>query len=733
MECHCKDHLPGEWHSHEECDCRLHDNPTYTFVVTKVVSAREAPGTVYISKQFMEVLTLKDGDPVEILCDPECVVQAKSHPNSWMDARMISLDQDTMDRLSLPMFGQVKLRKASCCDAHNIVVRVPDSTSASRVHLRGMIDKLRGTVLHGLEALTLVTDRNEKIRLELVSVDPQHVARLGKSTNITFVDAQGEAYSSRNDTAFKDIGGLDDAIRKVQEVVQLPLKHPEIFDHLGIDPPRGVLLHGPSGTGKTLIARAVAGETGCYFKSIIGTEIMDKYYGESEAKLRAAFEEAYENSPAIIFIDEIDALAPKRETSEGEVERRVTAQLLALMDGLEDRGSVIVLAATNLPNSLDPALRRPGRFDREILIGVPDAEARREILEIHTHDMPLGQVNLHELAEKTHGFVGADLKAACREASFQALRRVLPGLENTDETLPQDFLDAVKVEQEDFEKALAEMRPSSGRALEVNLSCAGWDFIAGYENEIEFLKDLIIWPVKHDRLLSGIGLHRVAGLLITGPSGVGKSLMAKSLAKESGLNVIEISGAELLSKYMGESEKNIRDIFKQARQMAPTILVLDGVDALNSSGWTDSKVLERIANQLAKEMNDTTGEKTVVVVATASRSENVPQILRATGRFSHELRLQLPANSDRLAMFKMWLNAGQLSFLGDYTTLCKESEGLSGGDIHDVCQRALLQTARHVFENPENAPEEIHIASDDVLKVLDRWKLTRPRPNSLVQ
>jgi transitional endoplasmic reticulum ATPase len=338
--------------------------------------------------------------------------------------------------------------------------------------------------------------------------------------------------------------------------------------------------------------------------------------------------------------------------------------------------------------------------------------------------MPLGQVNLDELAEKTHGFVGADLKAVCREASFQALRRVLPGLENTDQTLSHDFLDAVKVEQEDFLTALGEMRPSSGRAFEVDLSGSGWDRIAGYESEIEFLQDLVIWPIKHDRLLSGIGLNTVAGLLITGPSGVGKTLMAKSLAKESGLNVIEITGTELLSKYMGESEKNIREMFKQARQMAPTVLVLDGVDALNSSGWTDSKVLERIANQLAKEMNANSGDRPVVVVATASRSENVPPILRATGRFSHELRLHLPTSSDRLAMFKMWLNAGCLRFPGDYSVLCKESEGLSGGEINDVCQRAFLQKARHVIEHVAEPPDEIPIQSDDVIKVLDRWKLT---------
>ncbi len=344
-------------------------------------------------------------------------------------------------------------------------------------------------------------------------------------------------------------------------MVQLPLQHPEIFVQLGIDPPRGVLLHGPSGTGKTLIARAVAGETGCYFKSISGTEIMDKYYGESEAKLRAAFEDASQNAPAIIFIDEIDALGPRRDTAEGEVERRVTAQLLALMDGLQDRGQVMVLAATNLPNVLDPALRRPGRFDREVLIGVPDKQGRREILDIHTRLMPLGEIDLNEFADKIHGFVGADIKALCQEAAYKALLRILPGLDRTEEKLSQDFLDAILVEKQDFEAAFKEMRPSAGREYEVDLRNAGWDRIAGYSREIEFLKEMILWPLQNSSFVAEIGVNCAGGLLFTGPPGVGKTLMARSLAKESGFNVIEIRGSELLSKYVGESERNMQRAF----------------------------------------------------------------------------------------------------------------------------------------------------------------------------
>jgi len=727
MECHCKDHLPGEWHSHEECDCHRHPYPTYMFVITKVVADHQASGVVYISKQFMELLELAEGDPVEMLTSPSCILQAKAHPNSWIDTRMISVDQDTMDRLGLTMFAQVKLRKAVCCSCRSLTLQVPEGVSLGRVHLRSLIEKRHGTVLHNLTTLHVTTESGEDIHLPIVAVEPQEVSRLVSSTAIKFLDAQGREYVSKNDTSFSDVGGLAEAIKKVREVVQLPLKHPEIFRHLGIDPPRGVLLHGPSGTGKTLIARAVASETGCYFKSIIGTEIMDKYYGESEAKLRAAFEEAQQNRPAIIFIDEIDALAPRRDATEGEVERRVTAQLLALMDGLKDRGSVIVLAATNLPNTLDTALRRPGRFDREILIGVPDRDGRREILAIHTRDMPLGQVDLDEIAEKTHGFVGADLKALCSEASFRALRRVLPGLEDTDQTLSQDFLDAVKVEQEDFDSALADMRPASGRIFDVDLTDCGWDHVAGYENEKTFLKDLVIWPLKHDRFLSTIGVKKVTGLLITGPSGVGKTLMARSLAKESGLNVIELTGTELLSKYMGESEKNIREIFKQARQMAPTLVVLDAIDALNASGWSDSKVLERIANQLAKEMSAAVAGKPVVVVATALSSQQVPAVLRATGKFSHELRLKPPTDSDRMEMLKMWLNTPKIKFSGDLEAARRASEGFTGGEIKDICNRALLDAARKVIETHNAAPEVIHVSVDNVLKMMDLWRLNERR------
>jgi transitional endoplasmic reticulum ATPase len=690
-------------------------------------------GTAYISSDFMEKLQVTDGEAVEIVDYGGFVVQARSHPNPWVDTRMISIDKNTVEKTGLQLFGQVKLRKTSCTDSESVTLEVPDGVNVTRMQLQSMLDRADGAIISGQDHINLKTNRGMEVRFGIKACEPPDISRISHCTRIELVDTEGRDYVSRKDTTFDDVGGLDEAIKKVREVVQLPLRHPEVFFQLGIDPPRGVLLHGPSGTGKTLIARAVAGETGCWFKGIIGTEIMDKHYGESEAKLRAAFEEAYDHAPAIIFIDEVDALAPRRDTADGDVERRVTAQLLAIMDGMEDRGQVIVLAATNMPNVLDPALRRPGRFDREILIGVPDQNGRKKILEIHTRDMPLGSVDLNDLADRTHGFVGADVKALCREASYKALRRMLPGLEDTDQKLSDDFLDALRIENQDFEEALKEMSPSSGRNFEVNLKGAGWDRIAGYGASMEFLKEMVLWPLQNVKYLSNIGVGHLEGLLLTGPPGVGKTLMARSLAKESRFNVIEIRGPELISKYMGDSERNVRELFRQAREMAPTVVILDGADAMTSSGVSGgegSRLIDRVANQLVQEMNVIDSESPVLVVAICHRADDLPPSLRATGRFGTELSLKLPDSSDRAALYTMYLNRDRISFQGDLVVLARDSDGLSAGDIKEVCSRAVLQAARHSIDRASSGSTELSLSEDDVLKALDRWKLTANVTNS---
>jgi transitional endoplasmic reticulum ATPase len=451
---------------------------------------------------------------------------------------------------------------------------------------------------------------------------------------------------------------------------------------------------------------------------------MDKYYGESEAKLRAAFEEASKNAPAIIFIDEIDALAPRRDKAEGEVERRITAQLLALMDGMDDRGDVIVLAATNLPHVLDSALRRAGRFDREILIGVPDRAGRKEILRIHTRDMPVLGVDVTELADKTHGFVGADIKALCQEAGYRALQRILPGLEDTEERLTEDFLNEILVETQDFDLALKDMRPSSARMFDVDLSRAGWDRIAGYSAEKEFLQTVVLWPLRNVEFLSGIGVNHLTGLLLTGPSGVGKTLMARSLAKESGFNVIEIRGPELISKYVGESERNVRELFRHAREMSPTVVILDGIDAMASPAFSDYGVIDRVVNQLVLEMNALTGGKPVLVVAVCNSGDNLHPALRATGRFSTELHLKRPNQADRTLLFQMYLSNERICFNGDLVKAAVDADGLTGGDIEEVCRRVILQAARVALEEGPVEVCQATVSETNLLKMLDRWKLT---------
>jgi transitional endoplasmic reticulum ATPase len=427
-----------------------------------------------------------------------------------------------------------------------------------------------------------------------------------------------------------------------------------------------------------------------------------------------------------LFIDEIDALAPKRDTVEGEVEKRITAQLLALMDGMEDRGAVMVLAATNLPNALDPALRRPGRFDREVFIGPPDRVGRREILEIHTRDMPLENVDLAELAERTHGFVGADIKALCQEAGFKALRRVLPGLEDTEQRLSEDFLDAVSICGEDFAEAVKEMRPSAGRGFESDVSRAGWNRIAGYEKAVEFLKDTVLWPMRNADALTGLGVGAITGMLITGPSGVGKTLFAETIAKESAANVIVIRGPELISKYMGESERNIRDLFRRARELAPTVLLLDGVDSMTDTGWSDSKVIDRIVDQIVMEMNALDDSKPVFVVATASRADRLPPALRASGKLGRELKLDIPAVEDRVGLLKMYLGKPSVRLDADLEEIAKMCDGFTPGDIEEAARRTLLHCAKKAIERLGSAPDHLNIGFEEIASAMDYGKFGFP-------
>ncbi|MEM1508701.1 MAG: CDC48 family AAA ATPase, partial [Thermofilaceae archaeon] len=477
---------------------------------------------------------------------------------------------------------------------------------------------------------------NTALRFTVASTQPAVNVQVTPETEIIIKsEPVPEAELTFPKVTYEDIGDLEEVKQKVREMIELPLKYPELFSHLGIDPPKGVLFYGPPGTGKTLLARAVANETGAYFAVINGPEIMSKYYGESEARLREIFKEAEENSPAIIFIDELDAIAPKREEVTGEVERRVVAQLLALMDGLKGRGQVIVIGATNRPNAVDPALRRPGRFDREIAFPVPDKRARKEILQVHTRNMPLAEdVRLEELSEITHGFTGADLAALCREAAMRALRRFLPKIDLEKGMIPPELLKDLKVTRQDFLEALKDIQPSALREVYVEVPEIRWSDIGGLEDVKQQLREAVEWPLKHPEFFKEMGIEPPKGVLLYGPPGCGKTLLAKAVATESEANFIAVKGPEILSKWVGESERAVREVFSKARQAAPCIIFFDEIDSIvpRRGQRFDSGVTDRIVNQLLTEMDGLEKLEGVVVVGATNRPDILDPALLRPGR-----------------------------------------------------------------------------------------------------
>ena len=656
-------------------------------------------GIALVDPKVMIELGLSTGDVVEISGN-----RRKTHVLLWSSQqqdygrRLVRVDGYTRNNLGIGIDDNVFIRKVKTAKAEQVVLSPAEELNVVGLE-EHLPELLEGRVVTKGDMIP-VNMVGRKVGFLVTTIIPTNdpaIIDAGTEFVIGSVPKSGAKGVPR--VNYEDIGGLRNVIQKVREMIQLPMRHPEIFDRIGIEAPRGVLLYGPPGTGKTLLAKAVANETNANFYSIGGPEIMSKFYGESEERLRDTFKQAQENAPSIIFIDEIDSIAPKREEVSGDVEKRVVSQLLTLMDGLESRGKVVVIGATNRPDALDPALRRPGRFDREIEIGIPDQTGRSEILEIHTRGMPLTQdVNLESIAKITHGFVGADLEAVCREGAMRSLRQVLPEINLEESKIPIETLNKIKITWEDFENALRDVQPSALREVYVQRPNVQWTDVGGLQEVKEDLKEAIEWPLKHADLFAQADTVPPKGLLLYGPPGTGKTMIAKAVATTSEANFISIKGPELLSKWVGESEKGIREVFRKARQAAPCIVFFDEIDSVapHRSGGErgDSHVTERIVSQLLTEMDGLEDLKGVIVIGATNRPDIVDEALLRPGRFDRLLEISLPDNEARKEIIKIHTSKKPLDKTVSLDKLVELTKGYSGADISALVNAAAMSAIK---------------------------------------
>jgi len=689
------------------------DEASITLRVAEALPKDVGRGLVRLDPQHLDQLGVRIGDIIQITGKRATVARAMPAYADQRGQGLIQIDGILRLNAGASLDERVSIERVKSQPARSILLAPTEGLRASQVTAQA---RYLAKLLDGIPVVA-----GDRVRVNLfgtraqsfsvVETSPTGPVLIGTATVVRISGEKGERERERGTITYEDIGGLRRETRRIREMIELPLRYPEVFERLGIDAPKGVLLYGPPGSGKTLIARAVANETSAHFVTINGPEIIDKLYGASEANLRGIFEDARKKAPAIIFIDEIDAIAPKREDLSGDrqVERRVVAQLLALMDGLESRGNVIVIAATNLPNSLDPALRRPGRFDREISINVPDKDGRREILDIHTRGMPLAaDVDLERLAAITHGFVGADLQAFCREAAMGALRRLLPDIDFSQAQIPYDKLMALEVTADDFAVALADIEPSAIREVFTEIPDVSWDDVGGLEDVRQLLIEAVEWPLRHARAFDLIGVRAPKGILLHGAPGTGKTLLAKALARQSEANFISVKGPELLNRWVGESERGVREIFHKARQAAPCIIFFDEIDAIAPPrGGGDNGVTERVVSQLLTELDGIEALKGVVVLAATNRIDMVDPALQRPGRFDFLVEMPLPDETVRRAILAVQTRRMPLADDVDLDLLAAETEGYVGADLEGLCHKAALLAVREYIDQLQrNSPAE---------------------------
>jgi transitional endoplasmic reticulum ATPase len=681
-------------------------------------------GMAIVDPKVMEDLSLSTGDVIEISGKKKSYVLLWSSQPDDYGKKLIRIDGYTRNNIGTGIDDTVTIRKVTVKKADQVILAPTEELSI--VGLEDHLPELfEGRVVSKGDIITL-NIMGRRIGFAVTGTSPSEGASLIDSkTEFVIGSVPKSAAKGVPRVSYEDIGGLKNEVQKVREMIELPLRHPEIFERIGIEAPKGVLLHGPPGTGKTLLAKAVANETNANFYSIGGPEIMSKFYGESEERLREVFKEAEENAPSIIFIDEIDSIAPKREEVSGDVEKRVVSQLLTLMDGISSRGKIVVIGATNRPNALDPALRRPGRFDREIEIGIPDEQGRLDILLIHTRGMPLtDDVDLASIARVTHGFVGADLEALSKEGAMRSLRRILPEIKLEQPKIPAEILNKIKVTKQDFDEALRDVQPSAMREVLVQKPNVSWEDIGGLLQVKEELAEAIEWPLKHADLFTEADVNPPKGILLYGPPGTGKTMIAKAVAATSEANFISIKGPELISKWVGESEKGVREVFRKARQAAPCVVFFDELDAIaprRGGAEGDSHVTERVISQMLTEMDGLEDLKAVVVIGATNRPDIIDEALLRPGRFDRILEVPVPDKEARKQIFQIHTKKKPLGANVNIDRLVEMTDGMTGADIAATVNAAAMTAIKeHVRQNGNRKLEITMIHFEAALEKIKR-------------
>jgi len=664
-------------------------------------------GMALVDPKIMEEMALSTGDVIEVSGKKKSYVLLWSSQRDDHGKRLIRIDGYTRNNIGVGIDDMVGVCKVNVKKAEQVILAPTEELNI--VGLEDYLPELlEGRVVTRGDIIPL-NIMGRRIGFAVTSTSPTDTASLIDSNNTEFIIGSVPKAAAKGvpRVSYEDIGGLKNEVQKVREMIELPLRHPEIFDRIGIEAPKGVLLHGPPGTGKTLLAKAVANETNANFYSISGPEIMSKFYGESEERIREIFKEAEENAPSIIFIDEIDSIAPKREEVSGDVEKRIVSQLLTLMDGIQTRGKLVVIGATNRPNAIDPALRRPGRFDREIDIGIPDEQSRLDILLIHSRGMPLTEdVNLESIAKVTHGFVGADLEALSKEAAMRSLRRILPEINLEQPKIPAEILNKIKITKQDFDEALRDVQPSAMREVLVQRPNVGWEDIGGLQQVKEELAEAIEWPLKYADLFTEANVQPPKGILLYGPPGTGKTMIAKAVAATSEANFISIKGPELISKWVGESEKGVREVFRKARQAAPCVVFFDELDAIaprRGGSEGDGHVTERVISQMLTELDGLEDLKGVVVIGATNRPDIIDEALLRPGRFDRILEVPAPDKEARKQIFDIHTKKKPLESDVNLDKLVEMTEGMTGADVAALVNAAAMTAIKeHVRQKSGN-------------------------------